>query len=54
MASGAKRDQISFGIIPGSAPELNVVHLEVSGASAELATPSVPFQHLLMKFSVGP
>ena len=49
MASGAKRDQILFAVISSSAAKLNVVHLEMFRAPAELATPPVPLQHLLMK-----
>ena len=49
VASGTQCDEILFAVISGSAPKPNVVYLEILRAPAQLATPTVPFEHLLMK-----
>ena len=52
MASGAQCDQILFGIISAQTPTLNVVHLEILRAPAELATPPVLLPNLPMQSPV--
>jgi hypothetical protein len=52
VACSAKGDQIFFAIVAGVTPELFVMNLQVGHASAELASPAVAAQHLLMELLV--
>ena len=52
VAFSAQGDQVLFHVAARLAPEPEVVHLQVSHASASLAPPVVTLQHLSMQFSV--
>jgi hypothetical protein len=53
VASGAQRDQILFLVPAGLAAELEVMHLQLFHAAAELAAPAVALQHPTVKFAVA-
>jgi hypothetical protein len=53
VALCAQCDQVFFGISTGMAPELPVVHLEISHYSATLASPSISPKNCFAKFLVG-
>ena len=48
----AECNQVPFGVIPGVAPQLSVVNLEVLRVPAQLASPSVAFEHQLLESPV--
>lgn len=53
VAVGAQRGQIVFLIAPRLATEFEVVYVEVLHAAAELASPTVALQYLLVQFAVA-
>jgi hypothetical protein len=46
VASGAKRDQVLFGIVAGMTPKLFVVDLQVRHRAAQLTPPAIATQNL--------
>jgi len=53
MAGTAKSDEIFFQVASQSAARLNMMHLEIFGRSASLASPAVAFEHLPAKRAIG-
>ena len=53
VAFGAQRDQVLFDVATRMASELEVVHLQVLHATADLASPAIALQYLLMQFAVA-
>jgi hypothetical protein len=53
MAPTAKRDEILFHIPSQQASQLNVMDLQILGASASLASPAIALEHLLAKHLIG-
>jgi hypothetical protein len=52
VAVVAQRDQVLFGIIPGSTSKFPVMNLEVLQASTGLAMPAIPLQNFSTKLFV--
>ena len=52
VAISAERDQIFVHVVTQSASRANVVHLELIGSPAVLASPSIAFQHFDAKFAI--
>jgi hypothetical protein len=53
VAFSAQGDQVLFLVATGLAAEFEVVYLQVLHASANLAAPAVPLQHLPMQFAIA-
>jgi hypothetical protein len=53
VAVRTESDEVFFRIISRLAPQLDVVHLQVGPASALLAAPAIPAQHLPTQFLVS-
>jgi hypothetical protein len=53
MAVSAHGNQVVANIVTQQAARVNVVDVESIGASAILASPAVPLQHIVTKLEVG-
>ena len=53
MTPGTEGDEVGLGVVSQSASWVDVVDLEVGRATAGLAAPSVPLQHLLAELAEG-
>jgi thiamine monophosphate kinase len=53
VAISAKRDEIFWYVIAQQASRTNMVDLETIGATAILAPPAIPFQHMGAELAVG-
>ena len=53
VAFGAECDQVLFHIATRLAAELEVVDLQILHATADLASPAVALQHLLMQVAIA-
>ena len=52
VAFGAECDQVLFLVGTRMAAELEVVHLQILHATADLTSPAVSLQHLAMQVSI--
>jgi len=53
VAFGTQRDQVLFLVPAGLAAELEVMHLQLLHAAAELAAPTVALQYLAMQRAIS-
>jgi hypothetical protein len=53
VAVGAQSDQILFLVTTRLATQFDMVYLQILHAPAELASPGVAFQYVLVKFAIA-
>ncbi len=53
VAFGAQRDQVLFLVAARLASEFDVVHLQVLHTPADLASPAVALQHLVVQVTIA-
>jgi hypothetical protein len=53
VAIGTERDQILFDVVTQLASRAHVVDLKTIRATAVLASPAIPLQHIATKFAIG-